>query len=165
LRAGAPDALASSEAVLSPDGTLLDARGPAEAPASRRTLGEAARTIAHLRRQRRSSIEPTGRWFPRVSGRWTLVDTYAQSGQRYIVARENQCHPVGLEALTEREQQVVVSAASGKTNKEVAYELGISHSTTRVLLSRACARLGVRTRAELFALPGVRALRGLPADD
>jgi DNA-binding CsgD family transcriptional regulator len=69
----------------------------------------------------------------------------------------------GLVALSERQQQVVIAAASGKTTKEIAHELGISASTARVQLSRAFARLGVRSRGELMRLPTVRALRGAAA--
>ena len=39
----------------------------------------------------------------------------------------------------------------GNSNKVIAYELGISSSTVGVLLSRAVARLGVRTRRALIA--------------
>jgi DNA-binding CsgD family transcriptional regulator len=63
-----------------------------------------------------------------------------------------------LGLLTRREQQVVLGAASGKSTKEIAHELGISPSTARVLLSRACSRLGVRSRKQLLTLPSVRAL-------
>ena len=100
------------------------------------------------------------RWRPRVVGRWTLVDAADRGGDRYVLARENQTPLPGLHLLTEREQQVVVSAAIGRSAKETAYELGISHSTARVLLSRAYSRLGVRSRKELFALPSIRGLRG-----
>lgn len=43
----------------------------------------------------------------------------------------------------------MVLLALGRTSKEIAYALGISDSTTRVLLSRAKRRLCVRTRHEL----------------
>jgi DNA-binding CsgD family transcriptional regulator len=68
---------------------------------------------------------------------------------------------VGLGLLTQREQQVVLGAASGKSTKEIAFELGISASTARVLLGRACWRLGVRSRAQLLTLPSVKALADL----
>jgi DNA-binding NarL/FixJ family response regulator len=38
-----------------------------------------------------------------------------------------------------REQQVVALATLGRTNKFIAYELGLAHSTVRVLMARACA--------------------------
>src|SRR5262249_14956466 len=38
-------------------------------------------------------------------------------------------------ALSAREQQALAAAAQGRSNKEIAYELGIAHSTVRVLLA------------------------------
>jgi DNA-binding NarL/FixJ family response regulator len=43
--------------------------------------------------------------------------------------------------LTPREKQVLALLASGRTPKEVAFELGNSHATVRVLYSRAMAKL------------------------
>ena len=79
----------------------------------------------------------------------------------YVVARENQAAVGGLPGLTERERQVVAFLALGRSTKEIAYTLGISDSTTRVLLSRAAARMGVRTREELVRLVTRQALPGL----
>jgi DNA-binding CsgD family transcriptional regulator len=70
--------------------------------------------------------------------------------------------PGSLDRLTARERQVVVSAALGRTNKEIAYTLGIGHSTARVLLARAFRRLGVSSRAEFLALPIVQTLMRPP---
>jgi DNA-binding CsgD family transcriptional regulator len=159
LRAVTVDPLHSSEAILDGDGRVLDATGPAKAEQSRLALRDATRAMQLVRR-RESEPDPTSRWRPRVRGRWTLVDASDGAGRRLIAARENQTHPAGLEVLTEREQQVVASAIAGRTAKEIAYELGITHATARVLLARAYGRLGVRTRKELFALPNIRVLRG-----
>jgi DNA-binding CsgD family transcriptional regulator len=158
LRAATVDPLHSSEAILDGDGRVLDATGPAAAEPSRLALREATLAMQSVRR-RESEPDPTSRWRPRVRGRWTLVDASDGAG-RLIAARENQTHPAGLEVLTEREQQVVASAIAGRTAKEIAYDLGISHATARVLLARAYGRLGVRTRKQLFALPNIRVLRG-----
>jgi DNA-binding CsgD family transcriptional regulator len=163
LKAAVDRAGDDAEAILDADGRLLDARGPARAPDARRALGAATRAIEGVRRGQAGG-EPTLRWRPRVQARWTLVDSFNRDGARYILARENRARAPGLGVLTEREQQVVACAASGKTNKEIAYELGISHATTRVLVARACARLGVRTRLELLRLPSIRALRGEARD-
>jgi DNA-binding CsgD family transcriptional regulator len=151
--------LDDAEAVLDHDGRLLEARAEAAEPSACNALARAGDAIARLRRGAHDP-EPTASWRPRVSTRWTLVDVYRRKGERYIVARENQAPAPGLDSLTERERQVVASAASGKSNKDIAYELGISPSTTRVLLSRAYARLRLRSRKELFQLPAIRALRG-----
>ena len=51
--------------------------------------------------------------------------------------------------LTDREQEVVAFASMGHHNKLIAYNLGISHSTVRVLIARAAAKLGARSRDEL----------------
>jgi DNA-binding CsgD family transcriptional regulator len=158
LRQKPGDVAQQGEAVVRPDGHLLDARGPATEPDARAAIQEATRRRETARQ--RGEPEPTGGWLPRVSGRWTLVDTFDHGGQRYIVARENQSRPEGLARLTDREQQVVASAAAGRSTKEIAYDLGISHATTRVLLSRAYRRLGVRSRNQLFELPCIKRLRG-----
>jgi DNA-binding NarL/FixJ family response regulator len=54
---------------------------------------------------------------------------------------------------------VVVHAALGFTNKQIAYALGISNSTVRVLMARAAARIGVRTRNELLSHPSLQEIR------
>jgi DNA-binding CsgD family transcriptional regulator len=85
--------------------------------------------------------------------RWTLLDAFESDGKRYIVAiMENPAVTDGPVVLSARERQVVAFAALGKTNKLIAYELGLSDSTVRVLLARAAKKLGVNTRTELVAL-------------
>jgi DNA-binding CsgD family transcriptional regulator len=148
------------EALVHPDGRVLEAVGPAQELTARAAITRAAKSMETVRR-RRTEMDPTEGWLPRVRGRWTLGDAFA-NGKRYIVARENQTAAPGLSALTEREREVVASVAIGKSGKEAAYDLGISHATVRVLLGRARARLGVTTMRELFALPAIRAMRGEP---
>jgi DNA-binding CsgD family transcriptional regulator len=150
------------EALLRPDGELLEARDDAKPGEERQALSRAARSMEGVRRSR--NREPTPHWRPRVRGRWTLIDAFTRGGERYIVARENQTNAPGFGALTAREQQVIASAAAGRSNKEIAYELGVSHATIRVLLARACRRLGVRSRRQLFDLPAIKTLRGEPID-
>jgi DNA-binding NarL/FixJ family response regulator len=41
--------------------------------------------------------------------------------------------------LSDREKQVVALASLGRSNKLIAYELGIAHATVRVLFARARA--------------------------
>jgi DNA-binding NarL/FixJ family response regulator len=60
---------------------------------------------------------------------------------------------MGPEALAPRERQVVAAAAAGPANKLIAYELGLSDSTVRVLLSGAAKKFGVsrhRVRVALY---------------
>jgi DNA-binding CsgD family transcriptional regulator len=76
-----------------------------------------------------------------------LVEHMEWAGRRYLVVVERD---PSAPSLTERESQVVEHAASGATNKEIAYDLHITHATVRVLLHRAARKLGVRGRAELI---------------
>jgi DNA-binding CsgD family transcriptional regulator len=96
---------------------------------------------------------------PASKARLTLVHTFEESGRRYIVARENDVRSLGLAALTGREREIVEQATSGFTNKQIAYNLGISNATVRVLMARAAGRIGVRTRRELLAHPALEEMR------
>jgi DNA-binding NarL/FixJ family response regulator len=62
--------------------------------------------------------------------------------------------PSGLAALSPREGEVLRFACLGHHNKLIAFELGLSSSTVRVLLWRAMRKLGVRSREELVRLAG-----------
>ncbi|HXI54728.1 MAG TPA: helix-turn-helix transcriptional regulator [Polyangia bacterium] len=44
--------------------------------------------------------------------------------------------------LTPRERQIVDSVLDGRTTKEIAFDLGVSDATVRVLYSRAMKKLG-----------------------
>jgi DNA-binding CsgD family transcriptional regulator len=53
-------------------------------------------------------------------------------------------------SLSEREREVVALALKGCGNKTIAYELGLAHSTIRVLMARAASKFGAKTRQELL---------------
>ena len=55
----------------------------------------------------------------------------------------------GNDALTEREREVRVLVVSGRTNREVAAELGISERTVATHLQNIFGKLGVHARSEL----------------
>jgi DNA-binding CsgD family transcriptional regulator len=150
LRAGVTGGEPS--AVFDPDGALQDAQGSAREPKAREALRKAVVTMEHARGAERRT-NPDGaleQWRALVGGHWSLLDQIEVNGRRYIVARENEPRAGGMQALTERERQIVGYAQLGHHNKLIAYELGIAHSTVRVLLSRAAAKLGARTREELL---------------
>jgi DNA-binding CsgD family transcriptional regulator len=69
---------------------------------------------------------------------------------RDVTARENSPVLAGVSSLSGRERQVTSLAALGRSNKLIAYELGLAHSTVRVLFARAAVKLGARTRSEVI---------------
>jgi DNA-binding CsgD family transcriptional regulator len=160
--AGARD---DAEAIFTPGGHVEHAELAAQPVETRRYL-----TLAVKQRERTRHVgNDTGRIIRALKGlidaRWTLVDHHDRAGKRYVLARENAPKPVGPARLSEREQQVVALAALGRTNKLIAYELGLAHPTVRVLMARACAKLGAKTRIELIEKQRTARPRGVGEDD
>lgn len=61
-------------------------------------------------------------------------------------------------ALSPREREVMRLVAAGKTNREIAAEIGIGGETVKTLLARSCAKLGVQRRAQAVAVAHERGL-------
>jgi DNA-binding CsgD family transcriptional regulator len=153
-----------AEAILTPGGHVEHAEVAAQPVETRQCL-----TLAVKQRERtRHAANDTERIIRTLKGlvdaRWTLVDHYDRGGKRYVLARENAPKPLGPARLSEREQQVAALAALGRTNKLIAYELGLAHPTVRVLMARACAKLGARTRTELIEKQRSAHSRGVGED-
>jgi DNA-binding CsgD family transcriptional regulator len=154
LAAAAPsDLTAGADAILEPTGKVQHAADDARSPQARASLRDAVLAIDRARGalRRTSPGEAVDGWKGLVAARWSLVDHFDADGHRYVVARRNEAAAPRPRTLTSRERQVVGYAQFGHTNKLIAYELGISASTVGVLLSRAAAKLGTRSRAELLA--------------
>lgn len=151
------------EAVLCSNKQTEHAEGPAKDANSIQRLREAVVAVERARAQSGHG-DGSGReaWPGLVDGRWSLVDTFESDGRRYVVARENGPTPPRPAALTLRERQVVGYASLGHENKAIAYELGIAHNTVKVLMARAAAKLGARSRADLIAR--YRAMCGVPRE-
>lgn len=145
----AEDASGGVEAVLREDGRA-EHLTPASEPA-RDALKEAVLGIERARRARPRPDRVLASWRSLVRGRWTLVDSFEEGSRRYVVARANAVGGEGPSVLTARERQVLSLLAMGHDYKLIAYELGVSHSTVRVLVARAREKLGASTRAELIA--------------
>jgi DNA-binding NarL/FixJ family response regulator len=58
----------------------------------------------------------------------------------------------GLEALTEREREVVALVGGGLSNEEIAQRLVLSVATAKTHVSRAMTKLGARDRAQLVVM-------------
>ena len=55
------------------------------------------------------------------------------------------------DSLTDRERQILVMVAQGRSNREIGTKVGLSPHTVRNHISRVCAKLGLSRRAELGA--------------
>ncbi|MGE5182301.1 MAG: helix-turn-helix transcriptional regulator [Acidobacteriota bacterium] len=142
------------EAILTPSGKLDDARGDAASRSARAALRDAVARIEGARgRARRTEPErATEAWTALVAGRWSLVDRFERGGRRFVVARKN---PHGLadpRGLGERERAIAHLAALGKSNKLIAYELGLAESTIATHLASAMRKLRARSRVDLVRL-------------
>jgi len=151
LRRRLRDTAVASEALLTPAGRVEHAEGEAQLRAARDLLSEATRAIerARGRMRRESPDEAVASWRGLVSARWSLVDRFERDGKRYVVARRNDPRSDGPNVLSTRERQVAMLVVLGHATKLIAYELGLSAATVRVLVARACSKLGVASRREL----------------
>ncbi|MER7673291.1 response regulator transcription factor [Kitasatospora sp. NPDC096128] len=76
-----------------------------------------------------------------------LLDAYAH----HLPVRPAGAAPVDdprLEALTEREREILVAIAQGWTNSEIAQRLVLAESTVKTHVSRVLAKIGARDRVQ-----------------
>jgi len=138
-------------AVFRADGRLVSANEEIQAANATSQLREMVLAAARLRdnQEPEQSLEVLT---TRLEAQWSVVSHFAEGPEEYVVARRNAAPAFakpGIELLTTREQQVVSYLMLGRNTKAVAYELGISPSTVRVLVSRALRKLDARSIEEL----------------
>jgi DNA-binding NarL/FixJ family response regulator len=56
------------------------------------------------------------------------------------------------DTITERQRQILALLLQGKSNKEIARDLGITEGTVKVHLHDMYNRMGIRSRAKIVAL-------------
>lgn len=80
-------------------------------------------------------------------GQW-LLERFRQFGGELSVEDRH------LSPLSEREMEILRLVVSGKSNKEIAYHLGISHQTVKNHITAVLSKLGLsdRTQAAVYAL-------------
>ncbi len=151
----------SFEGVFEPDGRVRELRGRARTGSARDALRHAVAAVDRVRTStgRSDPEEGLARWQGLVSGRWSLVDRFDSDGRRFLVAIPNEPHTLDPRGLTRREAQVAELVGTGRSTKEIAYDLGLSLSTVTMAATRAARKFGLQSRAELaafFAPGGVR---------
>jgi DNA-binding CsgD family transcriptional regulator len=142
------------DAVLTPSGKVEHAEGALKAKSAREHLRDAVlrQERARGRARREDPDGATAMWTALTAGEWSLVDQFERDGRRFIVARANPPDCNDPRALAPRERTVAHLAALGKSNKLIAYELGIAESTVASHLSAAMRKLGVGRRVELLGM-------------
>jgi DNA-binding NarL/FixJ family response regulator len=78
---------------------------------------------------------------PSVTAR--LLEAFASSGPSAVRPAQP------IEPLTEREEEILLTVARGRTNSEIAKELFISLSTVKSHIASLMAKLGARNRVEI----------------
>ncbi len=68
-------------------------------------------------------------------------------------------------ALTERECQVLRAVFAGRSNKEIAFELGVSEPLVKMVMHQLFVKTGVRSRAQLVRVALERFWRELEAEN
>ena len=73
-----------------------------------------------------------------------------RSRQYWRQKKEEEKFEETFNSLTNREKDVIVLAAKGASNREIADQLGIGQETVKMHCSNAYGKLGVRSRLEAY---------------
>lgn len=154
-------------ALLDPDGKVVHL-ADGVASNTRKSLTHAVRTMERARGslRRRSPDEALALWQGLVAGRYSVVDWVDSDARRFLVAVDNAVFEGGPRALSRREREVVEFAMHGRSNREIAYALGLGEGTVARTIRDSLRKLGGARRQDLAALFGGHdVLVGRVADD
>ncbi len=87
-------------------------------------------------------------WQGLVAGEWSLVDSFAKGGRRFVIAKKNAPKVIDPRALTVREREVAAYAALGLSNKVISFHLDLSKSTVASHLRNVLEKLNLKSRLE-----------------
>lgn len=134
---------------------------------SRGTLASALRRIDNevLGMRWLAAAEAARSWEGLLAGGWVPLDFKVLSGDRCLVAVGASGRRLACGALTQRESTVLARVAEGKSNKEIAYEVGVATSSVADSIRACKEKFGVGSRQELIemwagALPRARSGSG-----
>jgi DNA-binding NarL/FixJ family response regulator len=100
---------------------------------------------------KRMDVESLVQSIKRVAAGESVLDPVAT--QRMLDwVRGGGVPPAGQQTLSPQEQRIVSLVADGKTNKEIAQELGLSPNTVKNYLSNAFQKLQITRRTQAVAL-------------
>ena len=140
----------SVEAIIRPDGHVIDARGLARDADAREALKRSVSDMdRNLARAERGEPTPTNLLQALVDGRWSLVETFENDGKRFICAYANPPGVVDPRRLTAREQEIATGAAKGWTQKRIADDLGVSPAHVCTTLAGVVSKLGLRKASQI----------------
>ncbi|MFP4430656.1 MAG: response regulator transcription factor [Spirochaetaceae bacterium] len=139
-------------AVFRPDGRPEQLDGATAA--RREALSHLVRSIDKARAAdfRRGTASVVDLWKGLIDGRWILFDHVDLDGKRYILLVDGRDGLSKMRSLSPKERAVARAVAENRTNKEIAFELGIGLPSVATYLSRALAKLGVSSRRDLQAV-------------
>jgi len=142
------------DAVLSPDGKVIEARGDAAGADVRNELRSRARDIERARTTVRheDDLEALELWQGLVAGRWSICDHFDTDGRRFLIVRENDPRFPSEAGLSQRETQLLELYGRGQSQKLIAYELGVSPTAVSLGLREVARKLGAVSLAELAAI-------------
>jgi DNA-binding NarL/FixJ family response regulator len=127
------------------------ANGPSPSPRTEPRLLRVAlvgseSACARLRAQAGDAFTVAGEYRDLASARAAVPDAEAflVAPESHLASRE----PAWVEALTEREIEVLTLLAEGLSNKGIATRLGISDQTVKFHVASISGKLGTHTRTE-----------------